>query len=131
MKVAIVGSRTYTDYDSFDNKVSEALNHHWMGSLGEWGEDLSIISGGAPGTDTLAEQWAKDVNVPCKVIEPDYETDNPKVAPLLRNTKIAEQCDEMIAFWDGISRGTEDVIKKAVKLGKQVTIFGVNNAKIS
>ena len=39
-----------------------------------------------------------------------------------RNTLIAEECDVLIACWDGSSRGTKDTINKVSKLGKPVII---------
>lgn len=132
MKLAIVGSRDYTNFVEFTEKIEQVVGWYFdpcgLGSS-EYG-DLVIISGGAKGTDSLAEQWAKENNVPCKVIRPDYNVGNTKAAPLLRNTKIAQECEDMIAFWDGESRGTEDVIRKAVKLGKQVTIFSTNTEPV-
>jgi len=122
MKIAIVGSRDYTDYNNFTNKLEDIVGWHFDGTLGEYDKELRIISGGARGVDSLAEQWADENDVLCDVIKPEWEKYG-KAAGFIRNSKIVEQCDEVIAFWDGVSRGTEDTIKKAVRLGKQVTIF--------
>jgi len=128
MKLAIVGSRTYTDFTEFEDKLRHVVGWYVDPSgIGDYADhgDLEVISGGAKGVDTLAERWAKENHVSCKVIKPEYDEYDPKVAPLIRNTKIAEECDELVAFWDGRSKGTEDIIKKAVQFGKQVTIFGI------
>lgn len=111
--LAIVGSRTLTDYEF----VKDELNYFFT----SWYVS-DIITGGAVGADSWGELYARQSNIPVTIIRPDY-TKYGKGAPFIRNTTIAEKCNLMVAFWDGQSRGTEDVIKKAVKLGKRVTII--------
>ena len=41
---------------------------------------------------------------------------------MLRNSLIVADCDMVVAFWDGRSRGTLDTITKAVQAGKRVEI---------
>lgn len=110
--LAVVGSRTLDNYEL----VKMELDHFFK----SW-YVTDIVSGGAIGADSLAERYAKEHQIPLIVIKPDY-TKHGKSAPFIRNTTIAEQCDIMVAFWDGVSKGTEDVVKKTVKLGKQVII---------
>jgi hypothetical protein len=45
-----------------------------------------------------------------------------------RNKLIVENSDLVIAFWDGVSRGTESSIDLAKKMGK--TLYIVNFKKI-
>jgi hypothetical protein len=57
------------------------------------------------------------------VILPDYKQYGSKVAPLVRNTNIAESCTWLIAFVDGImSAGTGHTVGEAARLGKKVTV---------
>ena len=44
-------------------------------------------------------------------------------APLKRNDKIIEYADEIIAFWNGKSKGTEYVIKKCKNINKKIKII--------
>lgn len=46
-----------------------------------------------------------------------------KSAGFKRNTTIVEACDTLLAFWDGKSRGTQDSIAKAEKLGKLTIVI--------
>lgn len=88
-----------------------------------------ITSGGAIGIDTCAEKYADDNRLSKHIIRPDYIAYPGKVAPLIRNDKIVELCDEMLAFWDTKSTGTLSTINKAKKLGKKVTVIEIKVGK--
>ena len=109
MKIAVIGSRTFDKYESVVNILSK---------LGV----TEIISGGAKGADTLAERYAKEFDIPTKIFLPDWETYGKK-AGFMRNTQIIEECEMVVAFWDGESKGTKDSLDKAEKLGKKVMII--------
>lgn len=118
MKLAIVGSRKFDDYFTFREVFIDKYNTTQI--------DL-IISSGAVGTDKMAEQLAEEIGIPIKVIKPNYKkySDKPKVAPLIRNKIIAEECDEMLAFIYGDSNGTKYTIKCAEDLGKVVHVVSL------
>ena len=84
----------------------------------------TIVSGGARGADTYAKEFAIKHNL--KLIEflPDYEKYGRK-APLVRNKLIVENCDCLIAFGDGKSRGTKYTLEYATKLGKPTKIVQI------
>ena len=107
MKVAVVGSRSIKNAD-----ISEYIPN----------EATEIITGGAVGVDRLAEREARKRGIPLKVFLPDYEKHG-KSAPLVRNKLIAEECDMLIAFWDGSSRGTVFTWRYARSKGKPVKIY--------
>ena len=107
MKVAIVGSRglTVTDFGKYLPKECD-----------------EIVSGGARGIDSCAEEYAKKNGLKVTVFLPEYEKYG-KVAPLKRNDQIADYADEVIAFWDGQSRGTIYTVKQFQRLGKKVRLL--------
>lgn len=113
-KTAVVGSRTYPNL---------SLVRHYTRALVARGH--VIVTGGAIGVDVTAEQAASSIGGRVIVHEPDWskrahETD---MGPLFaRNTLIVQDADQVVAFWDGSSRGTLDVIRKAAKAGKMVLI---------
>ena len=109
MKLAVVGSRTFNNYAFLE----ETLDH--LGKI-----DL-IISGGAEGADTLAEQYAINRKIPTKIHWPDWEKYGKAAGPI-RNADIIRDCDEVVAFWDGHSRGTQSSVKLAGEMGKPVCI---------
>lgn len=103
MKLAIVGSRSFINYDAFEKKI---LKKYPLETI------ECIISGGAIGTDTLAEQFAKKYNIPTIIYKPDWN--KYKMGSFaIRNQKIVDTCDKLIAFWDYESKGTEMTIKMA------------------
>ena len=111
MKIAIIGSRTFNDYALLATSLSYFVF-----------EDISeIISGGAKGADKLVEDYAENLGFKCTVFKPDWEKDG-KVAGFIRNQKIIDACDILIAFWDGKSKGTKDSMNKA-KIAKKPTFI--------
>lgn len=76
----------------------------------------SIISGGAVGADSHAKHFAVKNNIPIVEFLPDYKQYGRK-APILRNIQIVNNCDFLLAFWDGSSRGTRFTIDYAVRKG--------------
>lgn len=81
-----------------------------------------IISGGARGVDTCAAEYAAAHNIPLRVFRPDYAAHR-QGAPIRRNEIIARECTEMLAFWDGKSKGTKYTIEYARKLKKVVHVI--------
>lgn len=110
--VAVVGSRTFSDYEQLETELNKI-------KIDE------IVSGGAAGADTLADIYSRKYGIKMTVFLPDYDRYG-RSAPFKRNTQIVESCTEVVAFWDGLSRGTSDTIRKARSMGKPVTIIGIN-----
>lgn len=84
-----------------------------------------IVSGGAKGIDTCAKKYACANDVRYTEFLPDYKRYG-RSAPLKRNTQIINYADEVIAFWDGESRGTKNVIAQCQKEKKKITVFRMN-----
>lgn len=111
MKLLIVGSRSITDFD-----ISTFIP-----------DDVElIISGGARGIDTLAEQYADKMKISKLVLRPDYKKYK-RGAPLKRNEEMVDLCDKVLVFWDGVSRGTKHTIDYASKVGKDVEIIIIDH----
>jgi hypothetical protein len=109
MKVAVIGSRSFNDYEKLKDTLSKI--------------SISLlVSGGANGADKLGEQYANENNIPTKIFLPDWEKHG-RVAGFLRNTDIINEAELVVAFWDQTSKGTKDSIDKAEKQGKKVLII--------
>lgn len=115
MKLAIVGSRSFKDYESLKTTIL---------SLYEIDDIEFIISGGAKGADTLAKRFAKEHQIPISIHKPLWE-EYGNSAGIVRNCRIVRECDEVIAFWDGESKGTKFTIKYAEEQNKEVLIINV------
>ena len=109
MKLAIVGSRTFSDYELLKTTIDQIPTP----SL--------IVSGGARGADTLAEQYARERGIPTKIFLPDWKLHG-KVAGFIRNELIVKECDFLVAFWDGKSNGTRNSISHAKEMKKEFLI---------
>lgn len=111
-KYGIVGTRTFNDY----NMLYQSISHI---------QDMTcIVSGGAKGTDTLAERYAMEKNIATVIIRPDWNRYGKSAGPI-RNRTIVEQSDVVIAFWDYNSKGTKSTIDICRELGKQCYIIDI------
>lgn len=119
MKVGVVGSRSFTDFDTFEDQLSLILYESNI-------KDPVIISGGAIGVDSMAKQYAKKYTLNFVEFNPYFKLD--KAAEFsarhffVRNRQIVYNSDIIIAFWDGKSKGTKHSIDYANKLGRKVII---------
>ena len=107
MKLAIIGSRTITSVNLSDYIPADVTE---------------IVSGGAKGVDTLAAVYAREHGIPLTEFLPDYPRYG-RGAPLKRNAQIADYADEVLVFWDGVSRGTMHTVELFQKQGKPVTLI--------
>ena len=106
MKLLIVGSRSIREFD---------LSPHVPKGV------EVIISGGANGVDTLAEEYADENRISKMILRPDYARYG-RGAPLKRNEEMVNMADAVLVIWDGISRGTKYTVDYAEKQGKRVVL---------
>lgn len=106
MKIAIIGSRNISSIDIGKHLTTPPT---------------LILTGGARGVDTLAAEYATTHGIELRILKPDYKA-HKRGAPIRRNELLVQQCDQVLAFWDGSSRGTQFVIDYARKHGKPVNV---------
>lgn len=84
-----------------------------------------IVSGGCPkGGDRFAEIIARNKGLTITIHHADWNGPDGKRAGFVRNTKIATDCDILIALVaEDRLGGTEDSVKKALALGKEVILL--------
>ena len=80
-----------------------------------------IISGHASGADSLGERYVQERGSLLDTYPADRKVHGKAAAPI-RNAKMAEVADALIAFWDGKSRGTKNMIDTAIKRGLKVAV---------
>jgi predicted Rossmann fold nucleotide-binding protein DprA/Smf involved in DNA uptake len=102
INLGVIGSRTFDNYKFLE----KALNYFFSTKI------ESIISGGAKGADSLAEEFAKQKGIKIVVHKPNWDEFG-KSAGFKRNHQIVEESDILVAFWDGESKGTKHSIKLA------------------
>ena len=120
-KVIIAGTRTFADYpllcSSCDKYLSQKGQTH----------DIIIVSGTARGADRLGEQYASERGYQVQQFPADWEK-NGRAAGYMRNADMANYSDALIAFWDGQSKGTLNMIKTARKKGLAVRVVNYKNS---
>jgi len=112
MKTIIAGGRDFNNYTLLREKCDEIIS-----------SDLTeIVSGCAKGADTLGERYAKERGYNVKLFPADWKTHGRKSGPI-RNRQMADYGEMLIAFWNGKSSGTKNMIENAKKLGLKVHII--------
>lgn len=109
MKVAIIGSRSLNITN---------LQHYLPEGI------IEIVSGGARGIDSCARDYANRAGLKLTEFLPQYDQYG-RGAPLRRNLQIIDYADEVVAFWDGTSKGTKYVIAQCKKSGVKITVHRI------
>lgn len=115
MKTIIAGSRTITEYQYILDAIHES----------EF-EITEIVSGTAKGVDILGERYAKESNILLTKYPADWNKYG-KSAGYIRNAEMAKYADQLIAIWDGDSRGTKNMIDIAEKHNLKIYVKNINN----
>jgi len=108
MKIGIIGSRTFNNYELLKEVMGDYLNRD-----NELNCEL-VVSGGANGADSLGERWARENNIQTLIFKPDWKKYG-KSAGFIRNEDIIKNSDFVVAFWDEISKGTKSSIDLTIK----------------
>ena len=107
MKLLIAGSRSITDFDLTPYIPQDV--------------EL-IISGGADGVDTLAENYADKHKISKLILRPNYSRYK-RSAPLKRNEEMVDISDSVLVIWNGKSKGTSHTVRYAQKNEKDLRII--------
>lgn len=101
MRTIIAGSRSVI----YEEALWWALDHcGW--------EPTVVLCGGARGADELGRLWAKEVGIPVEMYLPQWD-EYGKLAGFYRNAEMANKAEALIALWDGVSKGTANMIDNA------------------
>ena len=119
MNIIVAGSRTIDDYD-FVKRHLDRLTRKL--DLTPYKSKVVIFSGGDEGVDKLGEQWAYEKRLTCRVFHADWKGKGKAAGPI-RNGEMIKQAKALIAFWDGKSPGTKDVVEKAEKAELKVRVI--------
>lgn len=111
-RVVIAGSRGFSDYAMLARTCDGLLRIR---------PGFVVISGGARGADRLGERYAAERGLECVVMPADWDAHG-KAAGHVRNAAMADLADALIAFWDGVSRGTKGMIEIAREKGLVVKV---------
>lgn len=122
VKIIIAGSREFDNYDFLKSNMDVLFNLFGI----DKNTSIEIICGMCRGADTLGERFAKENGYAIKYFPADWNKYG-KAAGVIRNEEMAKYAAEykdededmgiLVAFWDGKSRGTKNMIDNAEKYG--------------
>ncbi len=107
LKVIIAGGRDFKDYELLEKVCDEHLQKYI-----DFGYNIKIISGLARGADSLGVNYAKSKEYKVHKFPANWDLYG-KSAGFIRNEDMARFSDALIAFWDGKSKGTKNMINLA------------------
>ena len=113
VKLLVAGGRDFSDVVTLEREITAFAEPTDM--------SVSIVSGMARGADMLAYNFAKQNNVQVHCFKADWNLG--RHAGFLRNEDMGRFADELIAFWDGQSKGTAHMIQFMQSLGKPVKVI--------
>lgn len=140
MKTIIAGSRNIADYfckndckcrdRGFTNNIAPCEELAYIELVRfidkcPW-EITEVISGTAKGVDKLGERWAKENNIPCVRYPANWSKYGLKAGPI-RNAEMADVAEATIILWDGVSKGTNNMIKLSKKKKLGLIVKDINN----
>lgn len=106
MRVIIAGNRDFNEKALFNNTIT------WLLSPDETAQYLEIVSGHCGGADAMGEEFAKHYGLRLKVFPVDCDKYEKYAGSLAEYA--SKENGMLIAFWDGESRGTRNMIEKAL-----------------
>ena len=120
-RIIVAGSRTFSDYPYLKSKIESYIAKHKD-------HRFVIVSGNANGVDKLGERFAFENGIELRKFPAQWNLYGSQ-AGYLRNNQMIDFAKEspgdavLMAFWNGKSKGTKQMIKSAKKAGIQVCIF--------
>lgn len=111
MRVIIAGGRDFKDWGLF--------SHVWA----KHRDDITtLVTGGAEGADQMAERYAEEDGLHTAQFLPDWNAHGKAAGPR-RNERMAQYAEVLIAFWNGTSKGTKNMISEALRYGLEVHVY--------
>ena len=113
-RVIVAGSRGFKDYQLLEKTLDDFLQ--------DQKEPTCILCGMAHGADELGFLYAHWHNYEIEK-HPAKWNIHGKRAGFIRNEEMANNADALVAFWDGKSHGTKDMIKRAKEHGLDIRVI--------
>lgn len=113
-RVIVAGSRDFKDYQLLEKTLDYFLQNI--------NEPIRILCGMANGADALGLLYAHWHNYELEK-HPAKWNIHGKRAGFIRNEEMANNADALVAFWDGKSHGTKDMIKRAQEHGLGIRVI--------
>lgn len=117
-RIIVAGSRTFNDYQLLSKELDDVIR--------TIGDTVEIVSGGANGADKLGERYASERGLCLAHFTANWDKYG-KSAGMIRNKDMLDYAMHgspyLVAFWDGKSKGTENMINRAKRAGVPAHVF--------
>lgn len=114
-KLIVAGGRDFDNAGLLNNEIKNLANTIYNDQA------VSIVSGMANGADRMGYTFALRNGVVVHKFPADWDKYG-KSAGMIRNKQMGDFADGLLAFWDGKSRGTAQMIQYMRSLNKPVYI---------
>lgn len=119
IRVIVCGGRDFNDkilcFETLEKMLSEYTS-----------ESVEIVSGHARGADTFGEEYAKMHGIRLSIFKADWKLYGKSAGPV-RNSQMLKYASEetpvVIAFWNGASKGTKNMIEQSRAAGATVHVI--------
>lgn len=120
-RIIIAGSRSFDDYQLLKGKMGTLTANFDKIVVVSGTQSLHVGNGKYVGADYLGEQWAREMWHLLVRFHPDWDNHG-KAAGMIRNAEMAKYATHLVAFWNGVSPGTKNMIEQAKKHNLKVRI---------
>lgn len=117
-RIVIAGCRDYNNY----HEAKKYIDYYLSNIQKE--NNIIILSGCASGADAIGERYAKENNLKVEKHPANWEKYGKSAGPR-RNKEMAVNCDYVICFWDGKSKGTKSMINLAKEYKKPIRVIKI------
>jgi len=129
VRLIVAGTRTFADWELLSSRLDRLTQRFAP-------DEMCVLSGTAEGADALGEQWAKARGIPVAPFPARWDAvDGPHVvirhrngraydalAGHKRNAQMAACATHAVLFWDGKSRGTQNMLTLCEDLGIEARV---------
>lgn len=119
-RVIIAGGRDFWDYALLQQTMDRLLVNIQ--------DEIAVVCGKARGADALGERYAQERGYTVHAFPANWEQHG-KAAGYIRNGEMARNADALVAFWDGQSQGTKNMIDLAHRHQLRIRVIQYDNHK--
>lgn len=117
-RLVVAGGRDFTNYLEAEKILLSVLRNKDL-------KNVQVVSGGAKGADRIGEIFANKYGCGLRIFPANWNKYG-KRAGHIRNNEMAENSDATILFWDGASRGTENMFFTTLGLNHKLFVAYYN-----
>ena len=116
-RIIVCGGVDFDDYGLLKARLDELLPKY---------ENVRLISGHARGADSLGERYAGENGFPIQVFPAEWKKYGRAAGPIRNRAMLKyakEETPVVVAFWNGKSRGTANMLKQAKSGGAECVVY--------